>query len=101
MKEEHILRYTREEIDALPDETDWARVENMTDEEVYEAALSDPDAQPTDEAFWKDARLILSENYLCVEPDILEWFKAKGQENYQAHINAVLRNYVAAHRDTR
>jgi putative transcriptional regulator len=27
-------------------ETDWARVNAMTDEEVLAAALSDPDAQP-------------------------------------------------------
>jgi hypothetical protein len=27
-------------------ETDWARVDAMTDEEVLAAALSDPDAQP-------------------------------------------------------
>lgn len=80
------------------DETDWARVESMTDEEVYEAALSDPDAQPTDSAFWKDAKRILPENYLCVKPDILAWFKAKGQEDYQTRINAVLKNYVEANR---
>jgi putative transcriptional regulator len=29
-------------------ETDWARVNVMTDEEVLAAALSDPDAQPLD-----------------------------------------------------
>jgi putative transcriptional regulator len=29
-------------------ETDWARVNAMTDEEVLAAALSDPDAQPLD-----------------------------------------------------
>ena len=31
-----------------PGETDWARVNAMTDEEVLAAALSDPDAQPID-----------------------------------------------------
>ena len=29
-----------------PGETDWARVNAMTDEEVLAAACSDPDAQP-------------------------------------------------------
>src|ERR1700681_5047331 len=33
--------------DALPrGDTDWARLDAMTDEEVMAAALSDPDAQP-------------------------------------------------------
>ena len=31
----------------LEDETDWARLRAMTDDEVTAAAISDPDAQPT------------------------------------------------------
>jgi putative transcriptional regulator len=31
----------------LPDRTDWARVDAMTDEEVEAAAAADPDARPT------------------------------------------------------
>jgi hypothetical protein len=38
--------------------TDWQRVRSMTDEEVHAAILTDPDAKPTDEAFWKTARVI-------------------------------------------
>jgi uncharacterized protein (DUF4415 family) len=98
MKEEHILRYTRGEIDTIEDETDWIRVDAMTDEEVYAAALSDPDAQPTDTDFWQDAKIIdASQAILRVEPDILEWFKTQGG-NYQARMNAILRDYVEAHR---
>jgi putative transcriptional regulator len=33
----------------LPDKTDWARLEAMTDAEVEAAALADPDAQPLTE----------------------------------------------------
>jgi putative transcriptional regulator len=43
-----VVRYPRDNLP--PDQTDWARVEAMTDDEVIAAALSDPDAQPlTDE----------------------------------------------------
>jgi len=35
--------------------TDWAHVDNMTEEEVHQAALADPDAQPTTLDDWKDA----------------------------------------------
>jgi putative transcriptional regulator len=31
------------------DNTDWRRLQNMTDEEVHAAALADPDAQPLTE----------------------------------------------------
>src|SRR5260370_15022791 len=30
----------------LPDRTDWARLDAMTDEEVHAAAMADPDARP-------------------------------------------------------
>ena len=37
-------------------DTDWARLDAMTDEEVVAAALSDPDAQPlTPGNSWPDA----------------------------------------------
>jgi putative transcriptional regulator len=39
-----VVRYTSESLP--PDDTDWARVDAMTDEEVTAAALSDPDAPP-------------------------------------------------------
>jgi putative transcriptional regulator len=42
-------RMTVKPGEALPGgETDWARVNAMTDEEVLAAARSDPDAQPLD-----------------------------------------------------
>src|SRR6266545_4855237 len=43
-----IVRYTLETLP--PSQSDWARVDAMTDEEVIAAALSDPDCPPlTDE----------------------------------------------------
>jgi putative transcriptional regulator len=42
----------------LPDRTDWARVDAMTDEEVHAAAMADPDARPmTPEEFAKGRRV--------------------------------------------
>ena len=58
MKEEHTVRVS---LDNLPKntQTDWDRVKNMTESEIEESAASDPDAQPTEEAFWKDARVVM------------------------------------------
>ena len=51
--------------------------------------------------FWKDARLIIPESkkliHFCIEKDVFEWFSQLG-DDYQIHINAVLRDYVEAHR---
>lgn len=33
----------------------------MTEKEIVAAAKSDPDAQPTDREFWKDAKVVLPE----------------------------------------
>ena len=38
--------------------TDWRRVRHMTDSQVHAAILDDPDARPTDEAFWQAARVV-------------------------------------------
>ena len=56
------VTYTRSELDALPDETDWERVDALTDEDIEKAALSDPDDPPTDADFWKDATVVMPEN---------------------------------------
>ncbi|MEK7814433.1 MAG: hypothetical protein AAB291_00800, partial [Chloroflexota bacterium] len=69
MKEEHIVRYSR---DNLPKDTrtDWARVDAMTEEEIDAAARSDPDAQPTDDAFWEEAVLVFpSKHLVCIRID--------------------------------
>ncbi len=63
MKEQNThVTYTRSELDALPDETDWERVNALTDEDIEKAALSDPDDPPTDADFWKDATVVMPEN---------------------------------------
>jgi hypothetical protein len=38
--------------------TDWRRLRSMTDEKIHAAIVDDPDASPTDEAFWKGARVV-------------------------------------------
>ena len=63
MKEQNTsVKYTRSEIDTFPDETDWERVDALTDEDIDAAAASDPDAPPTDTDFWKDATVVMPEN---------------------------------------
>ncbi|GAA6168303.1 hypothetical protein [Sessilibacter corallicola] len=42
-------KYTREEIEQLEDRSDKERLKNMTDEEIEEAAKSDPDNPPLSE----------------------------------------------------
>src|SRR5262245_40167355 len=83
--------------------TDWDYLANMTDEEAYQNALSDPDAQPTTAEFWKNARIVYPKGKhpitLRLDSDILNWFRLK--KGYQTEINAILRTYMEAHRGKR
>ncbi len=81
--------------------TNWPRVAAMREKKIMAAARSDPDAQPTDLAFWKDAKVALPEGKqpvtIRIDRDVLAWFKSQGQR-YQSRMNAVLKAYVEAHR---
>ncbi len=63
MKEQNTyVEYTRSELDAIPDETDWDRVDELTDKDIDAAARSDADDPPTEESFWNDSTVVESEN---------------------------------------
>jgi len=101
-KSENIVRYTAEELRQKRErgetQTDWARVDAMTEEELEAAIASDPD-----EAGWEydwDNIIIgfpkpKRQLTVSLDGDIIEWFKASGK-GYQTRMNAVLRSYVEA-----
>ena len=62
-----LVKYTREELAHVPDETDGEKVDTMSDEEVYQDALDDKDAQPIDKTFWEKAPFPLSpsQRWIC------------------------------------
>lgn len=82
-------------------QTDWNRLEALTDEEIN---LSDnPEATP--EMF---ARAIVrkglkpvvhkSQLTLRIDDDVLDWFRSQGR-GYQTQINSLLRAYMDAHQE--
>lgn len=78
--------------------TDWETLRRMDDAEIHAGIMADPDAQPTDEAFWKKAKLVLPKPKQTVtmrlDEDLLQWFRQ--QSGYQTRINAILRAYMDA-----
>src|SRR5260370_15796618 len=97
---ENIVRVTLEEAKRMKGETDYARIDAMTDEDIARAVAEDPDACPVD-ADWSDAVLVIppgeQDKMLRVDDDVAEWFRAAG-EDYRSRMNAVLRAYMKAHR---
>ena len=79
--------------------TDWERLRNLSDADSHAAAIADTDAQPTDETFWQNAKLVMPETKETVtirlDSEVLKWFKAQGK-GYQTRMNAVLCAYVKA-----
>lgn len=82
--------------------TDWNHVDALTDEQVRGAIEADPDAHPTDEKFWKTAKVVMPRPKetitIRLDADVLEWFRGSGK-GYQTRINAILRSYMRARGD--
>ncbi len=96
---EHTVRYTADEIDQMrrrgEDQTDWARVDAMTEEEL-EASIDHAEEGEID---WSTVQVGIPgpKQQLTVrfDADVVEWFKAQGA-GYQTRMNAVLRSFVEA-----
>mgnify|MGYP001405587622 CR=1 FL=1 len=96
------MRYDRLE-DIPPGQTDWARVDAMTDEEIEAAIADDPDAASiwTEEEFARSHLLVpmsQRDHWLRLDDDIVAWFARYGEER-DARMREVLRAYMARHRD--
>lgn len=84
------------------DQTDWARLDAITDAQIEAAIADDPDAAPmADEAWFASAELVLPEpkrqTTLRLDADLLDWYRAAGP-GWQTRMNAVLRGYMEAQR---
>ena len=75
-------------------QTDWARVDALTDEEIEASVRSDPGAPPIVDAEWfASATLVMPERKeqisIRLDRDVLEHFRR--YPRYQTRINAILR----------
>jgi uncharacterized protein (DUF4415 family) len=98
--EKHITRVTADEARRLKNETDFARLDAMTDDDIARAVADDPDAPPLD-LDWTQARLVIPPGKVMVtlrlDRDVLDWFRAQGK-GYQTRISQVLRAFYEARR---
>lgn len=94
MSEKHITKRSAEAL--KKGKTDFARIRQLTDEEIASAVADDPDAAPTD-IDWSKAELVYPARKqpvsIRLDEDIIAYFKKMGR-GYQTRINAVLRSYM-------
>lgn len=98
MNENGITRITLDELGEGSD-SDWARVDAMTEEEIEANALSDPDNPPWSDEMLANAQPVMFADFIKkpvsirLDAEIVEYFKAQGPR-YQTRINAVLKEFV-------
>jgi len=103
MSGENIKSYTVEEIRAKraggESQTDWAKIDAMSEEDIEAAAASDSEEAGI-EWNWDSAEVVMPQVKehinLRVDADVLRFFKEQGK-GYQTPMNAVLRSYMKAH----
>ncbi|HTQ57600.1 MAG TPA: BrnA antitoxin family protein [Bryobacteraceae bacterium] len=92
MREKHIGKAS-----ARP-RTDWKRLRSRSDREVQRGIENDPEARPTNAAFWEKARVVMPASKQTItirlDADLLRWLRR--QKGYQTRINAILRTYMEA-----
>ena len=94
---ERIVRYTRRDLEKLgPGETEWARIDALTDAEIEAAMRADPDWADLVDFDWSGAVVAVPRKKaisIRLDEDVIDFFKAKG-EGYQTRMNAVLRHFM-------
>lgn len=102
MSEENITRVTADEIrrkrlQGIKSQTDGARVDALTDEEIVASMRDDPDWQDLIDIDWSEATWVEPRRKKAIsirlDDDIVDFFQATGK-GYQTRINAVLRHFV-------
>ena len=78
-------------------ETNWEMIENMTDETIDRAELPPLDDSFFDRATWRMPKEPVAVT-VQLDPDLLAWFQALGND-YQQRMIAALRIYAEAHKD--
>lgn len=83
------------------DQTDWARVDALTDGDIKAAMADDPDWAGFEDIDWDKIEIkpFRPKQAISIrlDPDVLEYFKAEGP-GYQGRINTVLRHFMETKR---
>jgi uncharacterized protein (DUF4415 family) len=92
-----IIRRFLADLKSEKDQTDWARVDALTDDEIDTAIADDPDAALIVDAAWfaEAAKRLPNKKQITLrlDEDVIEFFRQEG-DRYQTRMNAVLRAFM-------
>jgi uncharacterized protein (DUF4415 family) len=97
MTDERITRVTREEALKMKGQTDWTRLDAMTEEEIEHNAAEDLDNPPWTDEDWANAQWVDPQKHAAVwlDRDIVDWFREQGP-HFQGRISEALRAFIDA-----
>ena len=98
----HTVTHKLSELPKQSD-TDWKRVDALTEQQLTENAEQDLDSFIADEDFWTQAQLIEPKPHkeritLYLDEDVLNWLRHVGR-GYQTRINKILRACMLSYQD--
>ena len=100
----HIIEHPDGRLERRKSETDWARLDALTDEEIEASIANDPNWQEFKDIDWSKAVLVIPPKKkaisIRVDEDVLDYFRKEGA-GYQRRMNAVLRSYMQQKRKKR
>jgi uncharacterized protein (DUF4415 family) len=100
----HIIEHPDGRLERRKSETDWARLDALTDEEIEASIANDPDWAEFKNIDWSTAVLVIPPKKkaisIRVDEDVLDYFRKEGA-GYQRRMNAVLRSYMQQKRKKR
>lgn len=92
-----IVEYADGRLERRASQTDWARVDAMSDEDIATSTADDPDWADFQDIDWSRAEFVSPPRKqpisIRVDEDVLNFFKRQGT-GYQRRMNAVLRAYM-------
>jgi uncharacterized protein (DUF4415 family) len=101
-KDEDVRTYTADELRQMvargEDQTDFAALDAMSEEQLERAIASDPDWKDVPRDWYKGAEAVPARKQMIairLDPDVLAFFRGQGR-GWQTRVNAVLRAYVEA-----
>jgi len=94
----YVVRHADGHLEIKEDQTDWARVDALTDEDIERSIEGDPDWEPFRDIDWSKAEFIVPTEpktpiSIRLDADVLAFFREQGP-GYQKRINAVLREFM-------
>ncbi len=96
-KKAPVARYSANQLAGTDSETDWARADAVTQDDIERGADAEEGPLPTG---WEQTIFVglpepKKDVRIRLDPMVLHWFKSHGP-GYQTRINAVLRAFVQA-----